>query len=66
MGRVGDILAQMPKWREERLPPPRVSQSEVSILSSVSWRPGTDTGPQYDKVGLTCKCRIVYYTFLLW
>jgi hypothetical protein len=27
--RVDEILRQLPKWREERLPPPRVSQSEV-------------------------------------
>jgi len=29
-GRINEILRQFPKWREERLPPPRVSQSEVS------------------------------------
>lgn len=28
--RIEGILRQFPKWREERLPPPRVSQSEVS------------------------------------
>lgn len=27
--RINEILRQFPKWREERLPPPRVSQSEV-------------------------------------
>lgn len=25
-----DILSRLPKWKEERFPPPRVSQSEVS------------------------------------
>ena len=28
--RIKEILLQFPKWRDERLPPPRVSQSEVS------------------------------------
>ena len=28
---VSQILGKLPKWREERLPPPRVSQSEVMI-----------------------------------
>ena len=26
---VSQILEKLPKWREERLPPPRVNQSEV-------------------------------------
>jgi hypothetical protein len=29
MSRVSAILEKLPKWRVERLPPPRVSQSEV-------------------------------------
>lgn len=29
LDRVLSILDKMPQWREERLPPPRVSQSEV-------------------------------------
>jgi hypothetical protein len=28
--RMAGILSQLSKWKEERLPPPRVSQSEVS------------------------------------
>lgn len=28
---VSQILEKFPKWREERLPPPRVNQSEVMI-----------------------------------
>ena len=27
---VSEILAKLPQWREERLPPPRVNQSEVT------------------------------------
>ncbi|KAJ4476678.1 hypothetical protein J3R30DRAFT_3759946 [Lentinula aciculospora] len=27
-GRISELLAQLPEWREERLPPPRVSLSE--------------------------------------
>jgi len=30
MAHIEKILEQMPKWREQRLPPPRVSQSEVN------------------------------------
>jgi hypothetical protein len=30
LDRINEILRQLPRWREERLPPPRVSQSEVS------------------------------------
>lgn len=30
---VSQILEKLPKWREERLPPPRVNQSEVLICS---------------------------------
>jgi hypothetical protein len=28
---VSQILERLPTWREERLPPPRVNQSEVMI-----------------------------------
>lgn len=26
--KISEVVAQLPKWREERLPPPRVSLSE--------------------------------------
>jgi len=29
---VSEILEKLPQWREERLPPPRVNQSEVTQL----------------------------------
>lgn len=32
MGHIEKILEQMPRWREQRLPPPRVSQSEVNYF----------------------------------
>ncbi len=38
MGRIEDILKKMPKWREERLPPPRVSQSEVNATFMITGR----------------------------
>lgn len=44
---VNEVAQQFPKWREERLPPPRVNQSQVrrSILCSVQLRqiPGCST-----------------------
>lgn len=36
INRINEILVQFPKWREERLPPPRVSQSEVSTFLHVN------------------------------
>jgi proteasome activator subunit 4 len=33
MERIQKITQQFPVWKEERLPPPRTSQSEVSVLS---------------------------------
>lgn len=35
---VSDILEKLPSWREERLPPPRVNQSEVRILLHRNFR----------------------------
>lgn len=32
MSFISDIFVKLPQWREERLPPPRVNQSEVPIL----------------------------------
>ncbi|KAF5356022.1 hypothetical protein D9756_004202 [Leucocoprinus leucothites] len=39
MDLIQDILKQMPRWREERLPPPRVSQSEYDKvgLTLLEW-----------------------------
>ncbi|KAF9452549.1 hypothetical protein P691DRAFT_696832 [Macrolepiota fuliginosa MF-IS2] len=39
MTHIQDILKNMPKWREERLPPPRVSQSEYDKvgLTLLEW-----------------------------
>ncbi|KAJ3576133.1 hypothetical protein NP233_g629 [Leucocoprinus birnbaumii] len=39
MAHIEEILKQMPKWREERLPPPRVSQSEYDKvgLTLLEW-----------------------------
>jgi hypothetical protein len=34
---ISKILLYLPKWREERLSPPRVSQSEVSCVFVPSW-----------------------------
>ncbi|KIK71342.1 hypothetical protein GYMLUDRAFT_33493 [Collybiopsis luxurians FD-317 M1] len=38
-GRISDVLAMLPKWREERLPPPRVSLSEYDKvgLTLLQW-----------------------------
>lgn len=55
MGHIEEILKEMPKWREERLPPPRVSQSEVGLLIQFLVTSDNMMEPQYDKVGLTCK-----------
>ncbi|KAF7784715.1 hypothetical protein Agabi119p4_880 [Agaricus bisporus var. burnettii] len=48
MGRIEDILHEMPKWREERLPPPRVSQSEYDKigLTLLEWLWICAHGPQ--------------------
>jgi proteasome activator subunit 4 len=51
---IVNILDQFPTWREERLPPPRVSQSEASCFpSSLLMSVGLMSDSQYDKVGLT-------------
>ncbi|KAE9410730.1 ARM repeat-containing protein [Gymnopus androsaceus JB14] len=38
-GRISEVLAKLPKWREERLPPPRVSLSEYDKvgLTLLQW-----------------------------
>ncbi|KAF5384731.1 hypothetical protein D9757_006213 [Collybiopsis confluens] len=38
-GRIAEVLAKMPKWREQRLPPPRVSHSEYDKvgLTLLQW-----------------------------
>jgi proteasome activator subunit 4 len=52
MDRIRHITAQFPVWKEERLPPPRTSQSEVNhglCPLMLRWL----ISGQYDKVGLT-------------
>ncbi|KAI0067754.1 hypothetical protein BV25DRAFT_1834775 [Artomyces pyxidatus] len=47
--RVADYTGRFPSWKEERLPPPRVNQSEQRA--------------QYDKVGLTRILRWMWISF---
>lgn len=47
-------VAELPRLREERLPPPRVSQSEVYLSNPPTPSHSPLTFPQYDKIGLTC------------
>ncbi|KAF5375146.1 hypothetical protein D9758_000062 [Tetrapyrgos nigripes] len=51
--RISQFLVQLPKWKEERLPPPRVSLSEVRARRYVNDDDETNPMQQYDKVGLT-------------
>jgi hypothetical protein len=48
---LGKIIELFPQWREERLPPPRVSQSQVSHNHLIVFFL-TLNALQYDKVGL--------------
>src|SRR4051812_8075611 len=47
------VLDRLREWRDRRLPPPRVSQSEVSKDIQICNSYVLTLGKQYDKIGLT-------------
>lgn len=57
MDRLRDIVKMLPSWKLERLPPPRVNQSQVSHLChpDMQFKPNRHLPLQYDKVSLSCE-----------